>query len=84
LGKRHISLALTDAALDVLIEAGYDPAYGARPLKRVIQKQLVDPLALKLIQADIRDGDHVVVDAEAGELTFEVVDVGEPEAVEYA
>ena len=84
LGKRHISLALTDAALDMLIEAGYDPAYGARPLKRIIQKQLVDPLALKLIQAEVRDGDHVVVDAEAGELTFEVVDVGEPEVVEYA
>jgi ATP-dependent Clp protease ATP-binding subunit ClpB len=45
------AITLTDAAPDVLIEAGYDPAYGARPLKRVIQKQLVDPLALKLIQA---------------------------------
>lgn len=62
----------------------YDPLYGVRPLKRVIQKQLVDPLALKLIQAEIRDGDHVVADAEAGGLTFTVVDVGEPEEVEYA
>jgi ATP-dependent Clp protease ATP-binding subunit ClpB len=80
LGKRNISMALTEAALDVLIELGYDPAYGARPLKRVIQKQIVDPLALMLIQAEVRDGDHVVVDAENGELTFTVVDVGEPEA----
>jgi ATP-dependent Clp protease ATP-binding subunit ClpB len=83
LSKRNVSIALTDAALDVLIDVGYDPAYGARPLKRVIQKQIVDPLALKLIQAEVRAGDHVVVDAENGELTFSVLDVGEPEEVEY-
>jgi ATP-dependent Clp protease ATP-binding subunit ClpB len=81
LAKRHVTIALTDAAADVLIEEGYDPVYGARPLKRVLQKQIVDPLALKLIQAQIRDGDHVVVDVENGRLTFDVVDVGEPEGV---
>ncbi|PIE81684.1 MAG: ATP-dependent chaperone ClpB [Chloroflexi bacterium] len=70
LSKRNVTITLTDAALNILIDAGYDPAYGARPLKRVIQKQVVDPLALKLIQAEIRDGDHVVVDEENGQLTF--------------
>jgi ATP-dependent Clp protease ATP-binding subunit ClpB len=80
LGKRNITIALTEAALDVVIDLGYDPAYGARPLKRVIQKQIVDPLALMLIQGDVREGDHVVVDAENGELTFTVVDAGEPDA----
>ncbi len=80
LAERGISIELTNAALDVLIEEGYDPAYGARPLKRVIQRRIVDPLALQLIQGDITDGDHVVVDAVDGELTFTAV-VGEPELV---
>ena len=80
LAKRSVTITLTDAAADLLIEEGYDPVYGARPLKRVLQKRIVDPLALKLIQAEIRDGDHVVVDTVNGELAFDVVDVGEPEA----
>jgi ATP-dependent Clp protease ATP-binding subunit ClpB len=50
---------------------GYDPTYGARPLKRVIQKHLVDRLALGLLQGDFVAGDTVVVDAAGGELTFE-------------
>ncbi len=74
LGKRNVSITLTEAAADRLVTEGYDPAYGARPLKRVIQRQLVDPLALKLIQGEVRDGDHVVVDAAGDELTFEVVE----------
>ena len=80
LAERGISIELTNAALDVLIEEGYDPAYGARPLKRVIQRRVVDPLALQLIQGEIVDGDHVVVDAAGGELTFTAV-AGEPEPV---
>ncbi|MBP6470193.1 MAG: ATP-dependent chaperone ClpB [Chloroflexi bacterium] len=80
LAKRNVTITLTEPATDLLIEAGYDPVYGARPLKRVLQKRIVDPLALKLIQAEIRDGDHVVVDTVNGELAFDVVDVGEPEA----
>jgi len=83
LAKRHVTITLTDAAADLLIEEGYDPVYGARPLKRVLQRQIVDPLALKLIQNEIRDGDHVVVDVAGKELTFDVVDVPEPE-VAYA
>jgi ATP-dependent Clp protease ATP-binding subunit ClpB len=73
LAKRGISVALTEAASDMLIAEGYDPVYGARPLKRVLQRQVLDPLALKLIQGEVRDGDHVVVELENGELSFEVV-----------
>ena len=76
LAKRNVTITLTDAATDLLVAEGYDPVYGARPLKRVLQKQIVDPLALKLIQAEIRDGDHVVVGVADNALTFEVVDVG--------
>ncbi|WP_420644070.1 ATP-dependent chaperone ClpB [Candidatus Leptofilum sp.] len=74
LDRRGISVALTPAATDHLIEEGYDPAYGARPLKRVIQRQIIDPLALKLIQGDIHDGDHVSVDVQGGVLDFSVVE----------
>ncbi len=74
LDRRGISIVLTIAATDHLIEAGYDPVYGARPLKRVIQRQIIDPLALKLIQGDIHDGDHVSVDVENGALDFSVVE----------
>ncbi len=74
LDRRGISIVLTIAATDHLIEAGYDPVYGARPLKRVIQRQIIDPLALKLIQGDIHDGDHVQVDVKDGELDFSVVE----------
>lgn len=74
LAKRGISIALTEAASDMLVAEGYDPVYGARPLKRVLQRQVMDPLALKLIQGDIRDGDHVIVDAVNDELTFAVVE----------
>ena len=74
LDRRGISVALTPAATDRLIEEGYDPVYGARPLKRVIQRQIIDPLALKLIQGDIHDGDHVLVDVKDNELDFGVVE----------
>ncbi|MBK7915148.1 MAG: ATP-dependent chaperone ClpB [Chloroflexi bacterium] len=72
LAKRSVTITLTDAAADLLIEEGYDPVYGARPLKRVLQKRIVDPLALKLIQAEIRDGDHVVVDVVNGAWSFQI------------
>jgi ATP-dependent Clp protease ATP-binding subunit ClpB len=82
LAKRGISVALTEAASEVLIGEGYDPVYGARPLKRVLQRRVMDPLALQLIQGDIHDGNHVVVDADDGELSFEVVETaGMREAV---
>ena len=68
--ERGIEIELTDDARTLIGNLGYDPAYGARPLKRVIQKQLVDKLALKLLEGEFGPGDRVLVDAAGGELTF--------------
>ncbi|HTO26297.1 MAG TPA: AAA family ATPase, partial [Gaiellaceae bacterium] len=75
LAERRIDLELTDAAKETLAEAGWDPAYGARPLKRAIQRLVENPLALRLLEGDFADGDRVVVDAGDGELTFARADV---------
>ena len=82
LAERKISIELTDAAKDLLFTEGFDPNFGARPLKRAIQKLIQDPLALKILDGEILHGDHVVVDADkrAGKLTFTVSKrVGEKE-----
>ena len=82
LADRKISLELTDAAKDLLFTQGYDPNFGARPLKRAIQKLVQDPLALKILDGEILHGDHVIVDADrkAGKMKFEVSQrVGEKE-----
>jgi ATP-dependent Clp protease ATP-binding subunit ClpB len=73
LGERRIELELTDAAKDTLAEAGWDPAYGARPLKRAIQRLVENPLALRLLEGDLADGDTIRVEAEDGEIRFEKV-----------
>jgi ATP-dependent Clp protease ATP-binding subunit ClpB len=71
LAERNLGLELTDAALAHLATAGYDPDFGARPLKRVIQREVSDPIALALLKGEFVDGDTVVVDASPdGELTF--------------
>jgi ATP-dependent Clp protease ATP-binding subunit ClpB len=70
LRDRDISLVLTPAAKDLIATLGYDPMFGARPLKRVIQKQILDPLALKLLNGEIREGETVTVDARNHEFTF--------------
>ncbi|MGA1995197.1 MAG: AAA family ATPase, partial [Bryobacteraceae bacterium] len=70
LADRHIPLELTDAARTLLVRSGYDPAYGARPLKRAIQKKIETPLGRLLIAGKIRDGQTVHVDVSGGELTF--------------
>jgi ATP-dependent Clp protease ATP-binding subunit ClpB len=70
LSERGIEIELTDAAKTLIANLGYDPAYGARPLRRVVQKQLVDKLALKLLEGEFAPGDTVTVDAGDGELTF--------------
>jgi ATP-dependent Clp protease ATP-binding subunit ClpB len=67
LAERKLSLALTDEARAHLAEKGYDPAFGARPLKRLIQRELQDPLALKLLAGEIHEGDEVIVDAGDGD-----------------
>ncbi|MGB8977359.1 MAG: ATP-dependent chaperone ClpB [Terriglobales bacterium] len=79
LADRKISLELTDAAKELLFTEGYDPNFGARPLKRAIQKLVQDPLALKILDGEVLHGDHLVVDAKAGKMTFKVSErVGEP------
>jgi len=70
LNERGVVIELTDAARELIGNLGYDPTYGARPLKRVIQKQLVDKLALKILEGEFVEGDLVRVDAEGGELIF--------------
>ena len=69
--ERGIELELTDDARTLLGNLGYDPTYGARPLKRVIQKRLVDPLALAMLEGRFVPGDTVRVDAAEGELVLE-------------
>ncbi|MET0127083.1 MAG: ATP-dependent chaperone ClpB [Solirubrobacterales bacterium] len=69
--ERGIEIELTDDARTLLGNLGYDPVYGARPLKRVIQRELVDKLALKLLEGEFSDGDAVRVDAVDGALAFE-------------
>jgi ATP-dependent Clp protease ATP-binding subunit ClpB len=67
---RQITLALTDAALALLGNIGFDPVYGARPLKRAIQQQLENPLANKILSGEFGQGDSVTVDVDAGQLVF--------------
>jgi ATP-dependent Clp protease ATP-binding subunit ClpB len=70
LAEREIVLTLTDAARDALAEEGYDPQFGARPLKRTLQRRVQNALAMKLLQAEIKPGDEVVVDARDGAFSF--------------
>jgi ATP-dependent Clp protease ATP-binding subunit ClpB len=70
LEERKIHVQLTEAARDQLVREGYDPQYGARPLKRTIQRRVLDPLALRVLEGDFSEGDTVVVDAGAEGLTF--------------
>jgi len=74
LTARGIELELTDQAKGLIGNLGYDPTYGARPLRRVIQKQLVDKLALKMLDGEFGPGDRVRVTAADGELEFERTD----------
>ncbi|HEV2413376.1 MAG TPA: ATP-dependent chaperone ClpB [Candidatus Dormibacteraeota bacterium] len=70
LEERKITLAVTEAAKHLLIEHGWDPVYGARPLKRAIQRMVQDPLAMRLLEGKFSDGDVVEVDAKDGQLIF--------------
>jgi len=77
---RGIEVTLTDRARELLGNLGYDPTYGARPLKRVIAKRLIDPLALAILEGDFREGDTVRVDAGDGELVLSVAEKVTPAA----
>jgi ATP-dependent Clp protease ATP-binding subunit ClpB len=80
LAERKISIELTDAAKDLLFKEGFDPSFGARPLKRAIQRLVQDPLALKILDGEVLNGDHIVIDAKDGIMLFEVSKrVGEKE-----
>ena len=70
LEERKIHVALSAAAKEFIVSEGYDPMYGARPLKRTIQRRVLDPLALRVLEGEFREGDHVVVDVGDNELTF--------------
>jgi ATP-dependent Clp protease ATP-binding subunit ClpB len=70
LEERKIFVTLTDAAREWLVREGYDPAYGARPLKRAIQRHILDRLAMRVLEGEFREGDTVQVDAESGALQF--------------
>ncbi|MGH7731602.1 MAG: ATP-dependent chaperone ClpB [Candidatus Eiseniibacteriota bacterium] len=70
LAERELDLALTDAARDALAEEGYDPHFGARPLKRTIQRRLQNPLAMKLLAAEFKPGETIEVDVKRGEFSF--------------
>jgi ATP-dependent Clp protease ATP-binding subunit ClpB len=70
LSDRKITVELTDAAKDFLVREGYDPVYGARPLKRALQRKLLDPLALRVLEGAFREGDTIAVDVTGDELSF--------------
>jgi ATP-dependent Clp protease ATP-binding subunit ClpB len=70
LAERKIQVELTEAARRFLVSEGYDPMYGARPLKRTIQRRVLDPLAMRVLQGEFREGDRVVVDATGDGLAF--------------
>ncbi|MEX2458313.1 MAG: ATP-dependent chaperone ClpB [Actinomycetota bacterium] len=72
LADRKLTVTLTDDARQYLANKGYDPAYGARPLKRLIQREIQDPLAMKLLSGDVREGDVIEIGTSGDGLTFEV------------
>ncbi|TMJ93284.1 MAG: AAA family ATPase, partial [Actinobacteria bacterium] len=78
LAQRGITLELTPGAKELVAEAGWDPTYGARPLKRALQRLVENPLALQLLEGDFADGDTVLVDTRDGEIVFEKAAAVEP------
>ncbi len=70
LAERQLTLTLSDKAIDLLGNVGFDPVYGARPLKRAIQQQLENPLAREILEGKFQPGDHIAVDAQGGHLAF--------------
>ncbi len=80
LAERGLSLELTDAAKELVTEAGWDPTYGARPLKRALQRLVENPLALRLLEGEFAEGDTVRVDAQNGDVVFTKAPAAEPAA----
>jgi len=84
LAERHIGIELTPEAAKHLAREGYDPVYGARPLKRAIQKELETPIGRRILRGEIADGQTVVVDWKDGEFTFTTKETEKAEQVEAA
>jgi ATP-dependent Clp protease ATP-binding subunit ClpB len=78
LGEKSIQIEPTEAALDLLVEKGYDATYGARQLRRTIQKHIEDPLAEAIVRGQFGDGARIEVDAQGQDLVFREVPVAEP------
>jgi ATP-dependent Clp protease ATP-binding subunit ClpB len=76
LEDRRIDLEWTEATREYLAEVGYDPVYGARPLKRVIQRQVQDPLAMALLKGDFQEGDVVQIERRNGKIAFDRIERG--------
>ncbi|OPZ12574.1 MAG: Chaperone protein ClpB [Alphaproteobacteria bacterium ADurb.BinA280] len=74
LKSRNVTLALTEKAKELIVQEGYDPAFGARPLKRVIQHRIADPLAVQILEGKVINGEHLLVDALGNALTFTAVE----------
>ena len=70
MAERRIGIELTDAAKTHLVTTGYDPSYGARPLKRALQREVETPLAKLILAGEVREGQKVVADAAGGNLSF--------------
>jgi ATP-dependent Clp protease ATP-binding subunit ClpB len=71
LQERQITLEVMPAARALLADLGYEPAYGARPLKRTIQREVMDPLALQILEGKYKEGDTARIDAADGQFTFQ-------------
>jgi ATP-dependent Clp protease ATP-binding subunit ClpB len=81
LAVRKLTLRITEAAIDAIAAEGYDPTYGARPLKRVIQRRLQDPIAMAILEGRFSEGDTVVVDAKDGQITIGAAEPSTPSTV---
>ncbi|GEM_PF-3766375 len=68
--ERKISISLTEKAKDFIARTGYDPSYGARPLKRTIQHKILDPLSMKMLNKELGEGDSIEVDVENDKIVF--------------
>ena len=78
--EKNIDITLTDRAKEYFAEIGFDPIYGARPLKRALQREILNPLAIRILDKTFREGDTVEVDYEADKLTFTRLVTAEVEA----
>jgi len=83
LADRKITLELTPNAKALIAKEGYDPAYGARPIRRTIQRLILDPLAQKVLSGEYKEGDTVFVDAENGSIQFWTEEFAEQKAKEH-